>query len=61
LKALRDGKAVRLRFTVPKQSSDYEMLQHPTKPLLYRLEPVTKEEPVSIEIQPLLDGPLAFK
>lgn len=61
LQALRDNKAVRLRFSVPEQTSGYEMLRHPTKPLLYRLEEEVRNIPVTIEIQPLLDGQAAFQ
>src|SRR3989338_1762651 len=39
LEALRQNKAVRLQFSVPEAEEDYEMTNHPTKPLVYRLEP----------------------
>ncbi len=61
LQALRANKAVMLRFKIPQKTGQTELLTHPTKPLLYRLEPEVKEIPVSIQIHPLLDGPLAFR
>jgi hypothetical protein len=62
LEALRADKAVRLRFMIPEKSpGDFEMINHPTKPLLYRLEPEVKRVPVVVRIQPLLDGPVAFQ
>ncbi|MBI4368091.1 MAG: hypothetical protein HY588_01715 [Candidatus Omnitrophica bacterium] len=61
LEALRQDKAVRLQFSVPEAEEDYEMTNHPTKPLAYRLEPKIRQVPTSIEIRPLLDQPAAFQ
>lgn len=47
LKALRTNQSVRLRFKVPERKA--------------RLDPTVKDVPVTIEIQPLLDGPSAFR
>ena len=61
LEALRSNKAVQLRFSIPEKGPGYEVLDHPTKPLLYRLEEEAKNVPVAVEILPLLDGPIAFQ
>lgn len=61
LEALRQNKSVQLKFFIPRVGTDYEMVPHPTKPLLYRLEPIQKGVPAVVEIKPLLDQPIAFK
>lgn len=61
LEALRQNKAIQLRFSVPEQGKAYQVMNHPTKPLAYRLEPMTSLTPASIDIQPLLDEPIAFQ
>ena len=54
-------KAIRLRFSVPEQGKDYEMISNPDKPLLFQLKPVIREVPATVEIRPVLDQPIAFK
>lgn len=61
LDALRHNKAVELRFSIPSEDKAYQVLDHPTKPLLYRLKPMVQSVPASIEIKPLLDKPIAFQ
>ena len=61
LDALRQNKSVRVRFSASTGEQTYQVLQHPEKPLVYRLEPVDETTPVSIELQPFLDGPVAFQ
>ena len=61
LGALREDKAIRLRFAVPEQGEDYEMISNPDKPLLFQLKPVIREVPATVEIRPVLDQPIAFK
>lgn len=62
LDALRQNKSVQLRFSVPEIVEDaYEVIDHPTKPLLYRLEPVKRLVPTTVEIKPFLDKPIAFE
>ena len=61
LEALRQNKAIKLRFSILEEENTYEIETHPTKPLLYHLEPVTRRIPVVIEIRPLLDSPMAFQ
>ena len=61
LTALRERKAVQLKFVLRKKSETARMVQHPRKELLYRFQPMVEEVPVVIEIRPLLDGPRAFE
>jgi len=59
LKALRNNKAVQLKFTVPETSSDFDMVK--TQKLVYRLKPLVERVPAVIEVRPILDGPIAFE
>ncbi len=62
LEALRQNKAVRFRFSVAEQPGNgYQVLNHPTKKLVYRLKPVVTYSTAVIEIRPLFDGPIAFR
>ena len=62
LEALRQNKAIRLRFSVrEEQEGVYEMETHPTKDLVLHLKPVVRSVPIVIEIRPLLDRPVAFQ
>ena len=61
LQALREDKAVRLEFSVPEVQEGYDMVVHPTKPLLYQLKPIVKNVRTVIEVKPLLDQPVAFQ
>jgi hypothetical protein len=62
LEALRQNKAIRLRFSVREEQEDvYEMETHPTKDLVLHLKPVVRSVPIVIEIRPLLDRPVAFQ
>lgn len=62
LEALRQNKAIRLRFSVrEEQEGVYEMETHPTKDLVVHLKPVVRSVPIVIEIRPLLDRPVAFQ
>jgi len=61
LKALRNNKAVQLKFTMPEKSSDFDMVDHPTQKLVYRLKPLVRQVPAVIEVRPILDGPIAFE
>jgi len=62
LEALRQNKAVRFRFSVPEQPGNgAQVVNHPTKELVYRLKPVVSYSTAVIEIRPLFDGPIAFQ
>ena len=67
LEALRTNKAIQLRLSLKEHATDasgeetYQMISHPTKPLLYRLEPAVRSTPALIELKPLLDQPAAFQ
>ncbi|MBI4358027.1 MAG: hypothetical protein HY584_01885 [Candidatus Omnitrophica bacterium] len=63
LDALRNNKAVRLEFFIPKEEKEYEMIRYRDKAVLYRLEPTTRirKIPATIEVRPLLDKPIAFQ
>ena len=62
LEALRQNKAIRLRFPVQEeQEGVYEMDEHPTKELVVHLRPVVRSVSIVIEIRPLLDRPIAFQ
>lgn len=62
LEALRQNKAIHFRFTVPEQPGNgYQVVNHPTKELVYRLKPVVTQSTAVIEIRPLFDGPIAFQ
>lgn len=62
LEALRRNKAIQLRFSVPETAAGaYQVIMHPTKPLLYRLKPASTSVPATIKIKPLLDKPIAFQ
>jgi hypothetical protein len=54
LDALRENKAVQLRFSVPEEKT---VLRLP----FYEAEPTAPSIPASIEIKPLLDRPVAFQ
>lgn len=61
LEALRQNKAVRLQFSIPyAKPGEYHMVDHPYKKQLYRFEPLVESISVAIEIQPILDEPIAF-
>lgn len=62
LEALRQNKAIRLRFNVPeKPASGYQVLNDPAKGSVYQLKPVVTQSTAVIEIRPLFDGPIAFQ
>ena len=62
LEALRQNKAIQLRFSVPeREEAAYDMVDHSDKPLLLQLKPLLKSVPASIEVRPLLDRPVAFQ
>lgn len=61
LAALREDKAVRLTFSVKEKTEDYEMVKDPSQELLFRFEPKVSRVPVSVDIRPMLDGPIAFE
>lgn len=62
LAALRQNKAVRIRFRVPEQAGNgYQVVNHPTKKLTYRLKPVVMQSEAVIEIRPLFNGSIAFQ
>jgi len=62
LEALRQNKAIQLKFSVPKKEEGaYDVIDDPNRPLLYQLKPLLKSTPASIEVRPLLDRPVAFQ
>ena len=62
LEALRQNKAIQLRFSVSqKEEGTYDVIDDPNKPLLYQLKPALKSVPATIEVKPLLDRPVAFQ
>ena len=61
LDALRYEKAIRVSFVTPQGESVADLVKDPSKPLLYRFEPESRAQYASVEIQPLLDGPNAFR
>ena len=61
LEALRQNKAIQLKFSVSQQEEAYDIVDNPNKPLLYQLKPLLKSVPASIEVRPLLDRPVAFQ
>jgi len=61
LKAMRENKSVELRFNVSEETSDYVMVPHPRRELLFHYAPEVKQVETVIEIQPLMDGPNAFQ
>ncbi len=61
LEALRQKRSVRLRFKVPEKEKEYQIIDNPDRPLAYQLKPAVHEVPVSVEIKPLLDQPVAFE
>ena len=61
LEALRQKRSVRLKFKVPEQEKEYQIIDNPDRPLAYQLKPVVHGVPVSVEIKPLLDQPVAFE
>jgi hypothetical protein len=62
LDALRRDKSVQVRFSICEPDEEtYEMIDHPAKPLLYRLQPAVRRVPAAIEVKPLLDQPIAFQ
>ncbi|GEM_PF-3349026 len=61
LEALRQNRSVRLKFNIPQKTEEYKIIDNPDKPLAYRLEPVVRSVPATIEIKPLLDKPVAFE
>ena len=58
LKALRENKAVRVNFSRPQQA---QVLVEPGNKEVYQLKPTVTHAPATIEIRPLLDGPIAFQ
>lgn len=61
LEALRQDRAVQLRFQVPQSENTYKMIDHPTKPLVYHLESANRSLAAAVEIKPFLDKPVAFE
>jgi hypothetical protein len=61
LGALRENKAIQLKFSISRKTGETEMVTHPRKTLLYRIQPVVTKVPVTIKLRPMLDGPIAFE
>ena len=62
LEALRQNKAIHLLFSIPKaEEGSYGVARDPNRSIAYRLEPVVRRVPASVEIRPLLDRPVAFQ
>ncbi len=61
LNALRQNKSVQIKFPVSENENAYEVVDHPTKPLLYHLQPAVRNTSATVEVKPLLDKPIAFQ
>jgi len=61
LEALRQNKGVHLRFKAPMQTSEYQIAPYPGREIAFQLQPEVREVAITVDIQPLLDGPIAFK